>query len=373
MTMATQDQVSLKRTPLYDRHVKLGGKMVDFGGFELPIQYTSIMEEPRWVRSACGVFDVSHLGEVKVTGTGAFPYLQKMVPTDLVSLGNGRIQYTVLLNEQGGVMDDILIYRVDPNVFYLVINASGIPKICKHLRAHASANVTLANQSDDVACVAIQGPKSAAVCEKGIAKGVSKMKYYSFAPLAKWGKSAWISRTGYTGEDGFEVFSDNATVLKVWDKLVGNGKKSDVRPIGLGARNTLRLEAGNGLYGTDLDETKTPYEARLSWLVSDTKPDFVGRKMLFERKKAGFRHKLCGFKIKGDRAVPREGYPILRNGRKAGIVTSGSFSPTLKTGIGLGYVETVLSNVGAAIDVEIHGRPVAAEVVKLPFVPLKHK
>ena len=201
----------------------------------------------------------------------------------------------------------------------------------------------------------------------------SKLGYYQFQPLPAWGKSVWLSRTGYTGEDGFEVFSDNKTALELWDLLIEKGKKLGVLPIGLGARNTLRLEAGNGLYGTDLDETKTPFEARLQWLVCESKGDFVGKKVLLERREAGFRHKLCGFMITEDRSVPREGYAIFKNNRKTGLVTSGSYSPTLKCGIGLGYVESAHSTLGSKLEIQIHGRNVAAEVVKLPFVPLKHK
>jgi aminomethyltransferase len=375
MTTAEAEEV-LRHTPLYDRHVALGGKMVNFAGTELPIQYTSIMEEHAHVRSACGIFDVSHLGEIKVSGAGAFPFIQKMIPTDLGQVGNNGILYSIFLNRQGGVMDDILIYRLNVNAFYIVVNASGIEKGMKHLKSHAPANVHISNESDSVACIAIQGPKAAVVCDKVLASKPfpSKMKYYEFRPLPERGKTAWLSRTGYTGEDGFEVFSDNKTILKIWDDLVIQGKKLGARPVGLGARDTLRLEAGNILYGTDLNETITPFEARLKWLVSEDKPDFFGKKMLFERKAAGFRHHLCGFKVSGgDKAVPRDGYPLYTGSRKIGRVTSGSYSPTLKCGIGLGYVETALSAPGGAIEIEIHDRKVSAQIVKLPFVPWKHK
>lgn len=366
----------LKRTPLYDRHVALGGKMVGFAGYELPIQYTTIMEEHAHVRSACGIFDVSHLGEIKVTGPGAFPFIQKMIPTDLGKIGNNGILYSVFLNRQGGVMDDILIYRLSVNAFYIVVNASGIEKGLKHLASQVPVNVQISNESDSIACVAIQGPKSVAVCDRIFASKplVSKMKYYESRPLTERGKTTRISRTGYTGEDGFEIFSDNKTILKIWDDLASHGRRLGVRPIGIGARNTLRLEAGNILYGTDLNETITPFEARLKWLVAKDKPDFFGKKMLYERKAAGFRNHLCGFKISGgDRAVPRDGYAIYQGSRKAGRVTSGSYSPTLKCGIGLGYVETALSVPGNTVEIEIHGRRVPAEIVRLPFVPWKHK
>jgi len=375
MTTATETS-HLKRTPLFERHVALGGKMVDFGGFELPIQYTSILQEHEWVRSQCGVFDVSHLGEVKVTGLGAFPFIQKMIPTDLGRIGNNEIMYSVLLNKQGGLMDDILVYRIDVNHFYLVINASSIDKVMKHLNANKLANVEIENISDETACIAIQGPKAAAVTDKilGGKPLPSTLGYYRWRPLPGWGKAAWISRTGYTGEDGFEIFCDNKTAVKAWGELVEKGRRMGVKPIGLGARNTLRLEAGNGLYGTDFDETRTPYEARLQWLVDETKGDFFGKKILLERRKTGFRHRLCGFRVAGgEKAVPREGYSIYKGTRKVGVVTSGSYSPSLKLGIGLGHVEAALSNPNTMLEVQIHERRVPVQIVKLPFVPLKHK
>lgn len=372
MTMATQEPVSLKRTPLYERHAALGGKLVDFGGFELPLYYTAILREHERVRSSCGIFDVSHLGEIRVTGPKAFDYLQRMVPNDLSGLGQGRMLYSILLTDKGGVLDDILIYRASADAFYVVVNASTSGRDYAHMAAHAGPGVELRNDSDTVACVAVQGPSSEALCEKVMGPGLASLKYYEFKPLASWGKSAWVSRSGYTGEDGFEFFSDNATIVKIWDTLLEKGKAWGLEPAGIGARNTLRLEAGNGLYGHDVDETLTPYEGRLGRLVDESKPDFVGKAALAERKKS-VRRRLCGFRIKSDKAVPRDGYRILKDGREAGIVTSGSFSPTLKTGIGLARVNSELTTVGSTFDIEIHGRAVAAEVVKLPFVPLKHK
>jgi len=369
MTIAHQNRKHL-RTSLYDRHIELGARMVEFSGYELPIYYTGIIDEHLWVRSACGLFDVSHLGEIRVTGRGAFPFLEKMVPSDLAKIGDGQILYTTVLNESGGIIDDILIYRVDMSSFYLVVNASRIAKVFNHLNAYVSENVDLSDESFRAGCVAIQGPEAALVVERMFGKDVCRLSTYSFMPLASWGKSAWVSRTGYTGEDGFEVFADPDTLVKIWDELMSQREKLHIQPIGLGARNTLRLEVGNVLNGSDMDETKTPYEARLAWIVSPTKRDFVGRDKLFERKIKGFRHRLCGFKLH-KKSVAREGHMIWKGDRKIGVVTSGSFSPTLEIPIGLGYVETAFSNPDTDIEVEVHHRRVQATIVRLPFVPIR--
>jgi aminomethyltransferase len=364
-------KTQLKRTPLYERHVRLGAKMVEFAGFELPIQYAGIMEEHAAVRTGCGVFDVSHLGEIRVSGPAAADFIERLVPTETRSLADFEIRYTVLLDDRGGVLDDILIYRLDTRNFYIVVNAATSERDFRHIESRVPAGVFIANDSDRVACIAIQGPRAAAVSAAAFGEEVPRLGYYRFRALPDWGKSAWISRTGYTGEDGFEVFGDAETVVRAWDRLLGEGSPA-ARPVGLGARDTLRLEAGNVLYGTDLDETRTPYEARLGWLVSPAKGDYVGRKALLERREAGFRERLAGFRVAG-RGIPRHGYPILKDGRRAGTVTSGSFSPTLQAGIGLGYVEWALAGPGECLEIEIHGRPVPAETAKLPFVPLKHK
>ena len=358
----------LLRTPLYDRHVALGGKMVAFAGYELPAYYTSIIEEHRAVRNAVGIFDVSHLGEIKVKGPQAFPFLQKMIPTDLGRIGDHEVLYTVILNESGGIIDDILIYRLNMGSFYLVVNAARIARVFNHLQTYVPDAVEIANESLSLACVAVQGPEAPPVMKRVFGPEVLKLKYYAFMPFAPWGPSVWISRTGYTGEDGFEVFSDAQKIVRVWDEMRGG---LAVRPVGLGARNTLRLEAGNVLNGTDMDETQTPYEARLSWLVSAAKGDFVGRERLLERKLKGFRHKLAGFKLK-EKAVAREGCAIWKDGKKIGRVTSGSYSPTLSMSIGLGYVELPWTNPGTEMDIEVHERRVPAEIVRLPFIPLKH-
>jgi len=368
--MITMMDQELKHTPLYERHIALRGKMVNFSGFELPIYYTSIMEEHLKVRQQAAMFDVSHLGEIRVTGKQAFSFLQRVVPTDLEKLADSHMMYSVVLNEAGGILDDILIYRLNAEAFYLVVNAGNISKITDHLSREAGEDVEISDESEQCACVAVQGPKAAAVCDAVMGGSPSALGYYQFQTLAGWDEKVWISRSGYTGEDGFEFFADPATILKVWDRFMEEGKKLGLTPAGLGARNTLRLEVGNGLYAADFDETTTPFEVRLGWLV-DKEKDFIGKKALLERKAAGFKEKLCGFKV-NHKAVARDGYTIFKDDRKIGAVTSGSFSPSLKSNIGLARIDKESAGVGTMIDIEIHGRKIPAEIVKLPFVPIRH-
>ncbi len=372
---AASPATQLKRTPLYDRHVALGGKIVPFAGYELPIQYTSIMEEHLAVRSGVGIFDVSHLGEIAVKGAGALVFLESVVPTDLSKLVDGRMQYTVVLNDAGFILDDIIIYRDSFDSFYLIVNASNIAKIDAHLQAQLrrsarSTDTTVADFSDHCGCIAIQGPKAVDVVDALFDKTAKKLGYYAFQELEGSGGKAWISRSGYTGEDGFEIFAGGETLGPIWDKLVGEGKRLGVVPCGLGARNTLRLEAGNGLYGHEYDETRTPYDGRLAWLVTNPK-DYVGKQALAAKKAAGIAEKLVGFKV-NDKAPARDGYAIFKSGKRVGKVASGSYSPSLKIGIGLAHVAADLAAIGTALEMEVHGRLVPIEVVKLPFVPIRH-
>lgn len=368
--MNTTHEPQLKRTPLYDRHVVLGGKIVPFAGYELPIQYSSIMEEHLAVRSGVGIFDVSHLGEIAVKGAGALKFLESVVPTDLAKLTDGRMQYTVVLNEAGFVLDDIIIYRDSFDSFYLIVNASNISKIDKHLQKYAKPDAVVTDFSDHCGCVAIQGPKAVEVVDALFDKKAKELGYYTFKELEGSGGQAWISRSGYTGEDGFEIFADGPVLRPVWDRLIAEGKRWGLIPCGLGARNTLRLEAGNGLYGHEYDETRTPYDGRLAWLVTNPK-DYVGKQALAAKKAAGIAEKLIGFKVK-DKAPARDGYAIFKNGKLAGKVASGSYSPSLKGNIGLAHVAAEWATVGTELEAEVHGRRVPIEVVKLPFVPIRH-
>ncbi len=367
-----QEINSLKKTPLYDRHVRLNAKMVDFGGWSMPVYYSGIISEHQWTRQSCSVFDVSHLGEIHVKDSGAFQFLQYRLTNDLKKLRDGKILYSLLCDEKGFALDDILIYQNKLDDYYLIVNAAGIARDYEALKKYAPEDVVLDNLSDKMACVAVQGPKSEAVLEKLFGFELKSLPYYFFKEQKFMDEPVWVSRSGYTGEDGFEIFSSNELAGPIWDRLVEKGKAQGVLPAGLGARNTLRLEAGNVLYGNDLDERTTPLEAGLSWAVSFDKGGFVGRDMLLKQKESGLRKRLVGFKVL-DKPIAREHYSIFKGGRKIGVVTSGSFGPTAGCNIGLGYVEKGNELPGTQIEIKIHGRFVKAEVVKLPFIPLRHK
>lgn len=372
MTLLQEPKI-LKRTPLYDRHVSLAGKMVDFSGWSLPVYYTSILAEHQWTRSSCSFFDVSHLGEIAVSGPDALEHLQKKLTCDIRKAKKGEgIVYGVLCNERGGSLDDILVYAGEAGDYHLVVNASNIEKDFQALKKAASARVNVENNSDNMACVAVQGPKSETILEKLFGFKLKDMRYYSFRPETLRGQRVWLSRTGYTGEDGFEIFSANDLAGHVWDRLAEGGKALGALPAGLGARNTLRLEAGNVLYGHELDEETTPLEAGIRFAVSFTKGDFTGRSRLLEQKEKGVPKHLVGFKMK-DRSIPRDGYAVLAGGKTAGRVTSGSFAPTVGLGIGMAFVAPGLEAVGTGLGIEIHGRVAEAEVVPRPFVAPKHR
>ncbi|HXV18446.1 MAG TPA: glycine cleavage system aminomethyltransferase GcvT, partial [Candidatus Omnitrophota bacterium] len=364
---------TLKKTPLYDRHVALGGKMVNFSGWAMPVYYSGIIAEHQWTRESCSVFDVSHLGEFRVKGPKAFQFLQYRLTNDLQKLENGKIIYSILCDEKGLALDDILIYQNNPEDFYLIVNAGSIERDWDALKKYAPDDLDMQNQSDQMACVAIQGPKSEGILEKLFGFKLQDLGYYRFKEEKLEGRPVWVSRSGYTGEDGFEIFSSNDLATPIWDRLIKEGKALGVLPAGLGARNTLRLEAGNILYGNDLDMTTTPVEAGLLFAIAFNKPGgFVGRDILSLQKAEGTRRKLVGFKML-EKSIARDHYPILKNGRKVGSVTSGSFAPTVGANIGMGYVDKGQETVGNTLEIEIHGRLAKAEVVKLPFIPLRHK
>ncbi len=368
--MILEEANTLKKTPLFDNHLALGGKMVDFGGWNLPVYYSSILLEHNWTRSHASFFDVSHLGEIRVGGPGAEEFLQHRLTNDLNKLREGYSQYHLICNESGGTLDDILVYR-GAHGFYLVVNASNIDKDEAALKKFAPPSVHIQNVSDDQACIAIQGPKAETALEKLFGFNLKDMPVFSFKENVFQGAPVWVSRTGYTGEDGFEIFSFPAQAPAIW-KLLESAEALGLKPAGLGARNTLRLEAGNPLYGHELDEETTPLEARLGFAVSFDKGDFVGRSALLKQKEKGVSRHLVGFKILG-KAVARDGYLVYSGSKQIGKVTSGSYGPTVGCNIGMAFVESGFEKFGTNIEVEIHGNKVAAEVVKRPFVPIKHK
>ena len=284
-----QEIHTLKKIPLHDRHVSLNAKMVSFGGWSMPVYYRGILEEHRWVRESCGIFDVSHLGEFHVHGRGAFAFLQARVTNDLRKLSNGKILYALLCDEKGFALDDLLIYQEALDDYYVIVNAANIERDFEAFLKYLPDSVKLENRSDVTACVAVQGPRSEEILKRVFGFDLNSLGYYCFKlEKTRWGP-VWISRSGYTGEDGFEIFSSNDGILPVWDALVETGESGGLVPAGLGARNTLRLEAGNALYGNDLDETTTPLEAGLHWAVSFEKGGFVGRDGLMKQKRAGSR------------------------------------------------------------------------------------
>jgi aminomethyltransferase len=367
-----QEPETLKKTPLYDRHAALQGKLVNFGGWALPVYYNSIIAEHQQTRQSCSFFDVSHLGEFRVQGKEATAFLQKRLTNDVTKCQPGRIQYTLLCDEGGRTLDDILVYKQNEEDYYIIVNASNIDRDFAEFKKYAPAGLGLEDHSDKMACIAVQGPHSEAILEKLFGFHLKDMPYYSFKEEKFEGGPVWISRSGYTGEDGFEIFSVNAAAPAIWDLLASKGRALGAAPAGLGARNTLRLEAANVLYGHELDETTTPLEARLDFVVAFEKGDFVGRDALLKQKTSGVQRRLCAFKML-DKAPAREHYRVFAGGQEIGYVTSGSYAPTAGANIGMAYVTTGHESLGNVLDIEVHGRMAKAEVVKRPFVANRHK
>jgi aminomethyltransferase len=358
----------LKQTPFYDLHVALGAKMVEFAGFEMPVQYSGIIEEHHAVRLSVGIFDVTHMGEFMVRGKGALAFLQKVTINDVARLKPGRVQYSALCYENGGIVDDLLIYRME-NQYMLVVNASNLQKDFAWLQSQTFGDVELEDISDATALLAVQGPKSLATLQKLTNEDLSKVEYYTFVQSTLVGITMTISRTGYTGELGFELYFDahKEKAKKIWNALFEAGYEFSIRPIGLGARDTLRLEMGFCLYGNDIDETTNPLEAGLGWITKLSKKEFNGRGALLKAREEGLKRKLVGFTLP-ERALARHGNEILYNGNVVGQVTSGTFSPSLKQGIGMGYVSAALANAGTVVSVRARGKEIPATIVAVPFL-----
>jgi aminomethyltransferase len=367
MSAPASEAAVLKRTPLYDLHRELGAKLIDFGGWEMPVQYTGILEEHRAVRERVGIFDVSHMGEFDVSGPEAEAYLQSLTPNDVGKLADGRIQYSAFLTEQGTFIDDLLVYRRAPESFLLVVNAGNTPKDFAWASSHLTAGngVRLANRSDDYALLAVQGPKAGALVERLAADRVTDLPYYGFQSTTVLDVPSLVSRTGYTGEDGFEIYLAPDGAPGVMRGLLESGSDLGVLPCGLGARDTLRLEAKMCLYGNDIDETVTAWEADLGWIVKINKGDFIGRDALARQKEKGVARKLVGFEMV-DRGIARHGYAA-KTVSGAGVVTSGTHSPTLGRPIGLALLPAAAAAIGTTFEVDIRGRLAAARVVPTPF------
>lgn len=343
--------------------------MVEFAGFEMPVQYTSILEEHRCVRRSVGIFDVSHMGEIEVRGEDAAAFIQKLTVNDASKLSQGKVQYSAMCYDDGGIVDDLLVNRFKDH-FMLVVNASNIAKDFSWMKDHVFGDVNLVDRSDDVSLLAVQGPKSVDTLQKLTDIKLADIPYYTFVQGDLAGVETVISRTGYTGEIGFELYfsSDVTTSENVWNSIMDAGKKFGIQPIGLGARDTLRLEMGYRLYGNDIDRGTNPLEAGLSWITKLDKGDFIGRDALVNIRQRGLKRKLVGFVIAEDKAFPRHGCEIRENGSSVGIVTSGTVSPILEKAIGMGYVSLPYSDIGKTLHIVIRSKEAKADVVKIPFI-----
>lgn len=357
----------MKQTPLTAKHRSLGAKMVDYAGFEMPVQYSGVLEEHLTVRSNVGLFDLSHMGEFELTGASALETLNRLTTNDASQLKAGEIQYTCLTTPTGGIIDDILVYRTEAG-FWLVVNAANAVKDYAWIEKHLLPGTKLVDLTEDLTLIAVQGPKSASLVEEVLGYSVGDLKSYTFVEINYEGSNILLSRTGYTGEDGFEIYFPNVLAEQLWDELSVHGEKYGVMPIGLAARDTLRLEMRMPLYGNDVSEETNPLEAGLNRFVKFDKGDFIGRDALQAINENGITRKLVAFTML-EKGIPRQGYALLdQDGSEIGTVTSGTHSPSLNKPIGMGYVELDQSKPGTIIQVQIRKKPAQAEVIKGRFL-----
>ncbi len=368
MTAQDSTTAQLKRTPLYEQHRALGARLVEFGGWEMPVQYSGILQEHEAVRTRAGLFDVSHMGEFKLEGPGALAFLQYLLPNDISRLAVEQALYTQLCLPDGNVIDDLLVYHLAEMHYMLVVNAANIAKDFAWVQKQAEHfhDVRVTDQSDTTALIALQGPLAQAILQPLTEVDLANIRYYHFAGGAVDGVDCFISRTGYTGEDGFELYCAPVDVVKLWDDLLAAGKTQGLLPAGLGARDTLRIEAGFCLYGHELNEQTNPLEAGLGWSVKFNKGDFIGRDALLKIKQEGVERKLVGVEML-ERGICRAEYVIYDNEHPIGSLTSGAPSPTVHKNIGMGYVVAAHAVVGERIAIDIRGRRTAAQIAALPF------
>lgn len=357
----------MKNTALTSTHIELNAKMVPFAGYNMPVSYEGVNAEHETVRKGVGVFDVSHMGEFLITGEKALELIQKVSSNDASTLVDGKAQYSCMPNNEGGIVDDLIIYRFNAEKYLLVVNASNIEKDWNWISQHNTMDATMRDLSDEYSLLAIQGPKAAEAMQSLTSVDLTNIKFYTFAVADFAGvENVIISATGYTGSGGFEIYFKNDNAQKIWDSIFEAGAEFGIKPIGLAARDTLRLEMGYCLYGNDIDDTTSPIEAGLGWITKFTK-DFVNSESLKKEKEEKPKRKLIGFELL-EKGIPRHGYDIVDdNGRVIGVVTSGTMSPSLEKGIGLGYVPTELSAPGSNINIQIRKKALPATVVKLPF------
>ncbi len=358
----------MKKITLNDTHIALGAKMLEFAGYNMPIQYSGVNEEHLCVREGVGIFDVSHMGEFLVSGPKALDLIQKVCSNDASVLEVGKVQYSCLPNGKGGIVDDLLVYRLEEEQYCLVVNASNIQKDWEWISTHNHEGAVMKDISDNMSLFAVQGPKAVELVQSLTDSDVESMKYYTskYISIKGWDQ-VLISATGYTGAGGFEIYVPNSGAQAVWDAIMEAGKTFGLQPIGLAARDTLRLEMGFCLYGNDIDDSTSPIEAGLGWITKFTK-EFIDKELLADQKANGTERRLIGF-VMEERGIPRKDYPLLSvDGVRIGHVTSGTMSPVLKKGIGLGYVESEFKNPDTKIAVEIRGKLVSAKVHRPPFI-----
>lgn len=357
-----------KKTPLYEQHLRDGGKMVPFAGYSMPVQYKDgLVVEHRAVRTNAGLFDVSHMGELALAGAGAAELVNRLITNDASKLDDGGALYTCACNEGGTILDDLIVYRRSAQRWLIVCNASNREKIVAHVSKHASGVCEFEDQSEVTALIALQGPKALHIAGKVGGAELSKLKSFHFAEATLAGVACTASRTGYTGEDGLEIFCANEDAVTLWDGLLEAGRAEGLVPVGLGARDTLRLEARLSLYGNEIDETTNPLEAGLAWVVKLDKRDFIGKEALVAVKAQGLSRRIVGFEVTG-RGIARHGYPLLdATGKQVGVCTSGSPGPTVGKNVGLGYLPIEMTEIGTKFVVDCRGRTAEAVVVKTPF------
>lgn len=358
----------MKTTALAQKHISLGAKMIEFAGYNMPVSYTGLNDEHATVRNAVGVFDVSHMGEFLLKGEQALDLIQRVCSNDASVLTDGKAQYSCLPNGKGGIVDDLLVYRIDKNTYMLVVNASNMEKDWNWISSHNSKAVLMENVSANTSLLAVQGPKAINTLQKLTSVKLADIPYYSFTKGTFCGvDNVVISNTGYTGAGGFELYFENQYANKIWDAIFEAGKEFGIKPIGLGARDTLRLEMGFCLYGNDIDDTTSPLEAGLGWITKFTK-DFTDKDFLLAQKANGLTRKLVGIEMI-DRGIPRHGYPIVdASGNNIGVVTSGTQSPTLNKAIGMGYVKIAFAKAGSEIYISIRDKSIKAVVTAIPFL-----
>lgn len=363
----------VKKTPLYDVHLSLGARMMPFGGFDMPVQYSGIIDEHMAVRKAAGLFDVSHMGEVRVQGPHALEFIQHLITNDASKLYDGRVLYTVMCRPDGGIVDDLLVYRLGEEEYLLVVNAANIAKDYEWMESNNDVGADIENISDEIALLAIQGPEALSIVQILADVPLDEIKYYHFKPVSAANFSnlddVIVSHTGYTGEQGFEIYCRSERAVAIWEALMAAGMQHGLKPAGLGARDTLRLEAGFSLYGNDITTETNPLEAGLGWVVKMDKGDFIGRQSLERVKSEGVQRRLVGLVLE-ERGIPRHGYPVLDpGGREIGVVTSGSQSPILERGIALAYVQNKpeFTAPGSQVAISVRDRPLRAVVAKPPF------